>query len=276
MKLSDGVKISNYCMDKPCTYESRPFGEYPICYRVAGKIFAQLSPQENWFKITLKTNPNLADFYRQVYPGIVVRGYHCPPVQQPYWNTIDLDKFDLDALFPMIDEAYDEVVKGLTKKEQRKLPRLADLKFCKTNGTNEEFEKLCKKLDETLDETAGTKVDRENYKKYNLLNSIHDVILVYMDGQAIGCAAYKFYDDKTVELKRIYLDNNYRGMGIAKELLRRLEADARIAGFSYAILETGKLLTEAYGLYKKMGYKVIPNYGQYVDMPESICMMKKL
>lgn len=38
--------------------ETQPFGEYPICYRLAGKIFAQFSPREDWFKITLKTNPD--------------------------------------------------------------------------------------------------------------------------------------------------------------------------------------------------------------------------
>ena len=91
MELNDWQEIHDYCMAKPCAYETRPFGEYPICYRLAGKIFAQLTPKEDWFKVTLKTNPDAADFYRRAYPDVVVRGYHCPPVQQPYWNTIDLD-----------------------------------------------------------------------------------------------------------------------------------------------------------------------------------------
>lgn len=114
MKFDDWQEIHDYCMAKPCAYETRPFGEYPICYRLAGKIFAQLIPKEDWFKVTLKTNPDAADFYRRAYPGVVVRGYHCPPVQQPYWNTIDLNQFDKDKLFQMIDEAYDEILKHLT------------------------------------------------------------------------------------------------------------------------------------------------------------------
>ena len=43
------------------------------------------------------------------YPEKVVRGYHCPPVQQPYWNTIFLDDFPGDVLKDMIDLAYDTV-----------------------------------------------------------------------------------------------------------------------------------------------------------------------
>ena len=56
----------------------------------------------------------------------------------------------------------------------------------------------------------------------------------------------------------------------------RLEADARIRNFRYAVLETGDPLVAASALYRKCGYKVIPNYGPYVNMPESVCMQKKL
>ena len=47
-------------------------------------------------------------------------------------------------------------------------------------------------------------------------------------------------------------------------------------GFKYFILESGEPLVSAMALYRKIGYKVIPNYGQYVNMEESICMKKKL
>lgn len=277
MKYMEREEIHKYCMSKPCAYETAPFGANPICYKVAGKIFAQLNNDESFFKMTLKTNPEAADFYRQAFPKVIVRGYHCPPVQQPYWNTIDLYALsDKALLFQMIDEAYSEVIQGLTKKEQRKIPILSEFEFVKTDGTNEEFVYLCEKLDENLEEIVAGKIQRQKYVKYNQLDSIHDVILVRKNGVAIGCGAYKFYDKETAEIKRVFLDKSYRKCGVGKELLRRLEADAKISGFRYAILETGELLAEATGLYNKMGYKVIPNYGQYVDMPESLCMSKKL
>ena len=269
-------KIHEYCMSKPCAYESRPFGELPICYRVAGKIFAQFSPKEDWFKMTLKTNPNAAEFYRMIYPDVVVRGYHCPPVQQPYWNTVEINKIEEEILLQMIDEAYDEVVKGLPKKEQGRLQYLSEFQFIKTNGENQDFVQLCKKLDDNLNDIVGGKKQRQQYIQYNKLDSIHDVIVIYHNSIPIGCGAYKLYDDETCELKRIYLEPMMRGSGLAKELMRRLEADARIEGYRYAILETGEPLVEAIGLYKKMGYKIIPNYGQYVNLLDSICMSKKL
>lgn len=85
--------IKNYCLSKRGAYEDCPFGEMPICYKLNGKIFAQLYPQEYDYKITLKCTADAGQFYRMAYPGQVVRGYHCPPVQQPYWNTIYLNDF---------------------------------------------------------------------------------------------------------------------------------------------------------------------------------------
>ena len=109
--------IRAYCLAKTGSYEDRPFGEWPVCYKVRGKIFAQVYPD----KITLKCTAFSGEAFRQAWPGVVVRGYHCPPVQQPYWNTIDLSRFPEDELPPMIDHAYETVVAKLPKKIQKEL-----------------------------------------------------------------------------------------------------------------------------------------------------------
>lgn len=276
MNYNDWKEIHEYCMSKPCAYESRPFGEFPICYRLAGRIFAQLTPKEDWFKVTLKTNPDAAYFYRSAYPGVVVRGYHCPPIQQPYWNTIELENFDKEILFQMIDEAYDEVRNHLTKKEQRRLPVLVSLKFVKTDGEDEAFVTLCEELDDYLEQLVGKEEKQPKYDKYNQRNNIHDVIVVYKDEKPIGCGAYKLYDGETIEIKRVYVDESMRGIGVGKELIRRLEAYARIAGFRYAVLETDEIMTRAVEFYRKYGYKIIPNYGSHADKSGCVCMSKKL
>lgn len=151
-----------------------------------------------------------------------------------------------------------------------------DKRFVVADGTNSEFVALCKCLDQELDQMVGKVIQREKYEKYNQLDRIYDVIIVYDQGKAIGSGGYRFYNDETVELKRIYLAPEYRSQGIGRELLQRLEARAKIQGYTYAILETGDLLKDAMRLYTKAGYEVIPNYGPYVDMSESICMSKKL
>lgn len=270
-------EIEDYCLSQPGAYETRPFGRYPICYRVMGKIFAQLNPEEHFFKITLKCEPEQGYFYRQQYPEIVVRGYHCPPVQQPYWNTIDLMGFDdKELLFQMIGEAYDAITEKLTKKAKSQLSELTKFEFVDTNGENMDFVMLCRKLDSALDELVGGKFKRDEYIQYNLRDSIHDVIIAYRNGIPVGCGAYKMYDEEHAELKRIFTDGTCRNMGLGSELVRRLEAKAKINGYKWCILETGEPLEAACHIYTKAGYKVIPNYGQYANMPASICMQHKI
>lgn len=110
-------EIKAYCLAKSKTMETYPFGEWPICYKVMGKIFAQVYPD----MVTLKCTAFSGQMFRQAYPGVVVRGYHCPPVQQPYWNTIYLNKFPAEELPMMIDHAYETVVASLPKRVQREM-----------------------------------------------------------------------------------------------------------------------------------------------------------
>ena len=114
-------EIAAYCLAKPKAYEDRPFGEVPICFKVNGRIFAQLYPKLGDYKITLKCTAFSGELFRQTYPGVVVRGYHCPPVQQPYWNTIYLNEFPGEELPYMIDHAYETVLASFSKKVQKQI-----------------------------------------------------------------------------------------------------------------------------------------------------------
>ena len=110
-----------YCLEKHKAEETYPFGDVPICYKLNGKIFAQVYPYEWDYKITLKCTKDMGEFYRMVYPEKVVRGYHCPPVQQPYWNIIYLSDFPDDELLNMIDHAYETVFTSFSKKIQKQI-----------------------------------------------------------------------------------------------------------------------------------------------------------
>lgn len=270
-------QIISYCEKKPGAYEARPFGEYPICFKVMGKIFAQINPKQDFFKITLKCEPEKAELYRQMYSGVVVRGYHCPPVQQPHWNTIDLDLFeDMTMLYQMIDEAYETLLHKMTKKEKAQMVQLFELEYVDTDGENEDFAYLCKKLDHALDELVGGKFQRSQYDQYNQRDVIHDVILVYQNKKPVACGSFKMYNEEHAEIKRIYVDTTCNGIGLGAEIVRRLEAKAKMQGYKWCVLETGEPLQAACHLYQKLGYRVISNYGPYENMPASICMGRKI
>ncbi len=208
--------IQSYCAQKPGAYEARPFGPTTICYKVMGKIFAQLNSEERFFRMTLKCDPDQAYFYRSIYPGVVVRGYHCPPVQQPYWNTIDLDAFeDMQILFQMMDEAYEAVVRKLKKKEQVQFLALTQFEYRDTDGADSDFVLLCERVD-----------------------SIHDAIVVYKDNEPVACGAFQLYDEERAEIKHIYVSPSLGGIGLEEEIIRRLEAKAKMKGFRRCIIET--------------------------------------
>ena len=59
-------------------------------------------------------------------------------------------------------------------------------------------------------------------------------------------------------------------------MLSELEKWAIEEGFEYSILETSIRFQVAQSLYTKAGYVVIPNYDQYEDLEESVCMKKQL
>ena len=145
-----------------------------------------------------------------------------------------------------------------------------------TDGCNKDFIELCRGLDGFLNELVGGEENRAEYIQYNKLEDIHDVVIAYDGDVPVGSASFKKYDDENAEVKRVFVKEAYRGQGISYELMKMLEERARKKGFKYFILESGEPLVAAMALYRKIGYTVIPNYGQYADMEESVCMKKKL
>src|SRR4030095_12301744 len=73
------------------------------------------------------------------------------------------------------------------------------------------------------------------------------------------------------ELKRMFVDPSARGRGVAGALLARVEADAAPRGIREVVLETGDLHHAAQALYTRHGYREIPQFGQYVGEPHSVC-----
>ncbi|QMU31225.1 GNAT family N-acetyltransferase [Adhaeribacter radiodurans] len=144
----------------------------------------------------------------------------------------------------------------------------------RTDSDNPDFQKLVVLLDKDLAIRDGE--EHAFYAQYNKINAIKHTVVAYKNNLAVGCGAIKPYTDQTTEVKRMFVLPEYRGQGIAGEILRELEQWAKELAFAECILETGKKQPEAIRLYQKSGYSLIPNYGQYVGVENSVCMLKKL
>jgi GNAT superfamily N-acetyltransferase len=147
-------------------------------------------------------------------------------------------------------------------------------RITRTDSTNSDFIALVKKLDAELVERDGDL--NTFYNQFNTVDSIKHVIVGYENNKAIVCGAIKEYDDTCIEIKRMYTLTGNRGKGIASILLQELENWASELGYKKCILETGKKQVEAMELYKKNEYHLIPNYGQYKGVDNSLCFEKFL
>jgi putative acetyltransferase len=148
------------------------------------------------------------------------------------------------------------------------------IELIRTNSENPEFISLVKLLDAELAIVDGK--DHSFYSQFNKIDKIKHVVVAYENKKPAGCGAIKEYDTKTMEVKRMYVPPERRKKGIASKILNELEIWATELFFTRCILETGKRQPEAIGLYKKSGYKLIPNYGQYAGVENSVCFVKEL
>lgn len=148
--------------------------------------------------------------------------------------------------------------------------------FKRTDGKNKDFIENCRLLDMDLDRRVGKKIKRDKYKQFNLLDEIQHAIVVYENDTVVGGGAIRKYDDENIELKRVFVHSEYQGRGIGSRLVALLIEWAMELGYKRMVLETGELLAESCAVYNKLGFKIIPNYGPYVNMPESLCMAKDL
>ena len=141
----------------------------------------------------------------------------------------------------------------------------------KTNSDHPDFKKLSALFDEYLVDIDGD--EREFFAHYNNVQLDH-VLVVYDEERAVGCGAFKKYEEDTAEIKRMFVLPEARGKGIANMILTEIESWAIEQGFAHFILETSPKLHHAIALYTKMGYQFIPNYGQYIGVENSVCMKK--
>ena len=126
-------EILDYCLTKRGAYIDYPFGDDVTVLKVKapsqskGRVYAQLFFLKGESKATFNCDAITGEFYRSIYPGTVNRGYHCPAVQQPYFNTVNLDgAVPADEIRLMIEHSYSTVVAKMPKYIQQELNELSE------------------------------------------------------------------------------------------------------------------------------------------------------
>ena len=97
-----------------------------------------------------------------------------------------------------------------------------------------------------------------------------------LGGVPVACGALRPMEHGAVEVKRMFVRDNYRGRGLGRAMLAALEEIAAQRGYAMVRLETGGKQPEAIALYESAGYGPIPCYGAHATDPRSRCFEKRI
>jgi putative acetyltransferase len=115
-----------------------------------------------------------------------------------------------------------------------------------------------------------------NLKPEQLASGQGAFVLARAGQEAVGCGALRRLDPETGEVKRMYVEPRWRGRGVARRILDRLEAAAEDLGIARLVLETGVHQVEAIALYRRTGFTEVACWGEYASSSTSVCFEKRI
>jgi GNAT superfamily N-acetyltransferase len=101
-------------------------------------------------------------------------------------------------------------------------------------------------------------------------------LVAEVDGVAAGCGAWRALPSGQAEIKRVYVEPDFRRRGIAQAVVAALEESAAAAGHSEIVLNSGREQPEALALYGDLSYRPVPGYGVYACAPGAVFLGKPL
>src|SRR4051812_40292580 len=106
----------------------------------------------------------------------------------------------------------------------------------RTTAADKDFQLLVECLDHELWDEL--KEDQATYAPHNKVADIKTAVLIYVNEEPAACGCFKKFDEQTVEVKRMFVQKTYRGLGLSKKILNALEQWAVENSYHYALLET--------------------------------------
>jgi DNA-binding MarR family transcriptional regulator/GNAT superfamily N-acetyltransferase len=168
------------------------------------------------------------------------------------------DAFALSLLEPLSESQRVKLVSAMEQVERLLIasmvqitvadPTSQDARWC----IEQYFTELDKRFETGFDHTLGISAHA-----YELTPPSGLLLVARLREEPIGCGALKFHENTVVELKRMWVAPQARGLGLGRRLLEALENKAREAGMTIIHLETNRTLIEAIELYRHSGYKEV-------------------
>jgi DNA-binding MarR family transcriptional regulator/predicted GNAT family N-acyltransferase len=164
-----------------------------------------------------------------------------------------LDALDASAQARLVAAMgeVERLIRASSVKVAAESPDTADARLCLSTY----FRELAARFEGGFDVRTGDHTDVEDMTPPSGL-----FVIARLDGDAVGCGGFKRVDKATGEIKRVWTAPSARGMGIARRMLRTLEAAVREKGLKTLRLDTNRALTEAHALYRSEGYSEVARF----------------
>lgn len=98
-------------------------------------------------------------------------------------------------------------------------------------------------------------------------------VVARSDADVVACGGVLRHDDTTGEIKRMWVHPAWRGLGVGRRMLARLEQQIGALGYPRVVLDTNDTLTEAISMYERAGYRPTQRYN---DNPYARCWFEKM
>lgn len=147
-----------------------------------------------------------------------------------------------------------------------------ELRF--VSPSSKDYAMLAKKLDDYYISLVG-----DVHLRYTAVNDPRNMacIVVACEGNIpIGCGCWKAVDEQTAEIKRIFVEPEYRRRGVASAIIELLESHICASGYEKILLETARTTGDSKALYLSLGYKEIPYYGSPAGAENCRCFLKEI
>jgi DNA-binding MarR family transcriptional regulator/GNAT superfamily N-acetyltransferase len=166
------------------------------------------------------------------------------------------DQLAASLLAPLDDERRQRLVEAMATVERLLTAGLVDVRIEDPNSRVAQFciqsyfTELDSRFEAGFDPSLATTADPEELTAPNGL-----LLVARLRGEPVGCGALKMHGADTADIKRMWVADDARGLGIGRRLLTELEQHARDLGVKTLRLDTNHTLTEAINLYRSTGYR---------------------
>lgn len=182
-------------------------------------------------------------------------------------EAFDIIKKDLGEHFdPQLGRIFIECREDLEEIMPQQIGE--GMEIVPVNATEKSLLQLFLKYDDFMIDFLGD--DKNLYSRYDENEGIEKAWVVNCEGSPIGCVAFRRKDETVGEVKRLYIEKNYRGRGISKELLKKVEKYAKGQGCETLFLDTRITLEPAVSLYRSYGFEMIFQQDLYIQMEKKI------